>query len=251
MCRNEEIYMQVLIADADTQSVEYLRGMLKEITDSEILCFGKISEALLDIEENHVDPDVCFIDLALDESAKAGPAEPENAVGIAFAQKLKKMFPAVQIIFTSEHDTLYPQVYEAEHIWLLKKPVDSVLLRKAWERALQCIDRWESRYFTYRFAKTTYQIPLKEILYFEKDRRRILIHTAGSSGNDEDTVYFYGTMEELMPRIDDHFIRCHNSYTVNLSYVNVWTKTAFNIGKHKIPISRKYAKAAKAAFFST
>ena len=241
--------MQVLIVDADTRSMDRLRGMLKEITDTEILCFGRRAEALLDVEEGHLDPEVCFIDLASGESAKAGPSATESTDGISFAQKLKEMLPAVQIIFTSEHDTFYPQVYEAEHIWLLKKPVDSMLLRKAWSRAMQCIDRRESRYFTYCFAKHTYQIPLKEILYFEKDRRRIIIHTTESPGESEGTVYFYGTMDELMPRLDGHFLRCHNSYVVNLSYVNVWNKTVFNIGKHKIPISRKYAKVAKAAFF--
>lgn len=243
--------MQVLIVDADTRSADFLRGMLKEITDTEILCFGRRAEALLDVEEGHLDPVVCFVDLSQEESAKAGLAAQENIDGISFAQKLKVKLPAVQIIFTSENDTFYPQVYEAEHVWLLQKPVDSMLLRKAWFRATQCIGRWESRYFSYRFAKHTYQIPLKEILYFEKDRRRIIIHTTESSGKSEDTVYFYGTMDDLMPRLDGHFLRCHNSYVVNLNYVNVWNKTAFNIGKHKIPISRKYATAAKAAFFNT
>ena len=225
--------MQILIVDSDAQEADHLRSRLNEITDSSIRSLRKTSEALFEVEEKDLHPQVCFIDLNEKEPA-----------GIAFAQQLQELCPGLQVIFMSESDGFYPDVYEADHVWLLHKPIDGLLLRKAWERAMQRLDRWESRMFTYQFAKTTHRIPLQEILYFEKDRRKVIIRIKGP-GEDPS---FYGTMDDVMPQLDHHFLRCHNSYVVSLPSVDTWTKTSFSIGRHKIPISRKYAKAAKAAF---
>ena len=225
--------MQILIVDSDVQEADHLRGRLNEITDSSIWSLRKTSEALFEVEETDLHPQVCFIDL--------NEKEPD---GIALAQQLQELCPGLQVIFMSESDGFYPDVYEADHVWFLHKPIDGRLLRKAWERAMQRLDRWESRMFSYQLAKTTYRIPLQEILYFEKDRRKVIIRTKGP----EEDPCFYGTMDEVMPQLDHHFLRCHNSYVVSLSSVDTWTKTSFSIGRHKIPISRKYAKAAKAAF---
>ncbi|MBQ9015100.1 MAG: response regulator transcription factor [Firmicutes bacterium] len=235
--------MQVLIVDSDAQAAELLRGKLREITDESILCLGKASKVLFEVEENGLRPQVCLIDLKPDETEASEP-DPEEPDGIALAQRLQELSPGLQVIFTSEYDTFYPAVYEAEHVWLLRKPVESRLLRMAWDRAIQRLDRWESRMFCYRFAKKTYRIPLREILYFEKDRRKVIIRTKGP----EEDPCFYGTMDEVMSQLDHHFLRCHNSYIVDLTSVDTWTKTSFSIGRHKIPISRQYAKAAKAAF---
>ena len=72
----------------------------------------------------------------------------------------------------------------------------------------------------------------------------MIVHTKGS----EEGPYFYGTMSDVMSQLDDHFIRCHNSYIVNLQYISVLSKKTLTIEKHKIPISRQYTKAVKTAF---
>ena len=227
--------MQVLVVDSNAREADHLRGRLSEITDSSILCLDKGSEALFELEEKDLHPQVCFIDL------KPGQ---EEADGVGLALDLQERYPDLQVIFTSDSDEFYLAAYEADHVWFLRRPIDSALLRKAWARALQRLDIRERRMFSYRFAKTTYRIPLSEILYFEKDRRKVIIRTKGP----EEDPYFYGSMDEVMAQLDSHFLRCHNSYAVSLPSVDTWTKTSFSIGRHKIPISRKYAKAARAAF---
>ncbi|MBQ9059893.1 MAG: response regulator transcription factor [Firmicutes bacterium] len=237
--------MQVLVVDSDAQAANQLCGRLSEITDSSIVCFRNSSEALFELQEKGLCPQVCFIDLKPEErnASRPGREEPD---GIGLARQLQESCPELQVIFTSGSDELYLEAYEADHVWFLRKPIDGMLLRKAWDRALQRLDLRESRMFSYQFARTTYRIPLDEILYFEKDRRRVFIRT-NRPGEDP---YFYGTMEEVMSQLDHHFLRCHNSYVVSLPSVDTWTKTSFGIGRHKIPISRKYAKAARTAFLN-
>lgn len=66
--------------------------------------------------------------------------------------------------------------------------------------------------------------------------------------DSEEAPYFYGTMDDVMSRLDNHFIRCHNSYIVNLKYVSVLSRTTLTIEQRKIPVSRQYSKAVRKAF---
>ena len=52
-------------------------------------------------------------------------------------------------------------------------------------------------------------VPIKEIVYLEKDLRRILVHT-------EDKVYVLcGRFDDIMPYLDVRFRRAHRSYILN------------------------------------
>ena len=70
--------------------------------------------------------------------------------------------------------------------------------------------------FEFKSSRTVYRIPLKDILYFEGDNRRVKIVTAGH------TYHCYSTLENLFSKINMEqagFIRLHKSYAVNLRYV--------------------------------
>ena len=253
--------MQVLIIDGDSGSAEALRKQLNEIieTEYEIQRVGSGARALAAVEENVLHPDVIFIDLKAKSSAQGSVAgaAPQSAAssgstgtecaspdGIRTAGLLLEKFPGAQIVFTSDSDDYYLAAYEVEHAWFLRKPIDPCLLRRAWERALQRMGCWERNCFACEFNRTVYRIPYSEILFFENNSRKITIHTADGKGE----YPFYGVMSEVMTSLGPHFIRCHNSYIVNIDKVDTWTRTAFTIAGHKIPISRRYADAARDAF---
>ena len=52
-------------------------------------------------------------------------------------------------------------------------------------------------------------VPIREIIYLEKDLRRIRVHT--ESGD----YVFYARFDEIMPYLDVRFRRCHRSYIIN------------------------------------
>lgn len=251
--------MQVLIIDTDSDSAESLRKQLNDIigNEHEIQRAGSGARALAVVEEAVLHPDVIFVDLKANSSAQGSAAgtalkdasrnTSQNAAlteGIRTAGLLLEKFPGAQIVFTSDSETFYPDVYEVEHAWLLRRPIDPKLLRKAWDRAMQRMGRWERVCFACEFNRTVYRIPYSEILFFENNSRKITMYTTDRKGE----YPFYGVMSEVMPRLDSHFIRCHNSYIVNIDKVDTWTRTAFTIAGHKIPISRRYADEARDAF---
>ncbi len=58
-----------------------------------------------------------------------------------------------------------------------------------------------------------YALPIDDILYMEKELRKIKLHTAYT------TVEFYGKFDELMPFLDERFLFCHRSYIINMDKI--------------------------------
>lgn len=58
-------------------------------------------------------------------------------------------------------------------------------------------------------------IPLEEIIYMEKDLRRIIIH------KEDESVGFYGQFKDVVPYLDDRFLFCHRSYIINMDEIVV------------------------------
>ena len=70
-----------------------------------------------------------------------------------------------------------------------------------------------NRFFIFRIRRAIYSIPLSEIIYMEKKRRQVLLHTS------EEEHLFYATCDEVTAQLDDRFLRCHRSYVINLAHV--------------------------------
>lgn len=225
--------MNILIVEDNTEQAKYLEQMIREIRQEDFVITHYTSgpEALLDIEDGRVSADILFMDIELG-----------NFNGIEIAGQIQKQLPAAQIIFATGYDDYYLEVYEVDHVFLLRKPVDPTLLRKALEKA---ISRLESRetYFSYDLNKKTCYVPFREITYFEIIRRKIILHT-----DQGETAGFYETMESLEARLPENFIRCHTSFIINLDKVTSFRAGTVQIGGQEIVISRKYRQAVKKRF---
>lgn len=83
-------------------------------------------------------------------------------------------------------------------------------------------------YIMKKFAVKTknriYVIEFENVVFFEKELRKIIIHT--KAGNIE----FYGSFTELIQHLDDRFLFCHRSYIINMDEIIV-------MGEGKIYVS--------------
>lgn len=59
-----------------------------------------------------------------------------------------------------------------------------------------------------------YQVPWKEILYFESDRRKLILRTARQE------FEFYTAVKEMESVMPDYFVRVHKSFLVNLRKIS-------------------------------
>lgn len=231
---------KICICDDDKSTLtkikeELFRVIRKEYSDEDFQVITYTTGTMLtgDVEDGYC-PDIILMDIKL-----------ADGNGIEYAKKILEFNPSCQLIFISGYDDFYLDVYEVDHIYFLRKPVTTEKLSGAIERAMKKAEKIVEKVFSFTYNSKVTILPLNNIRYFEKDRRKINIYTV-----DETSYEYYGKMEDLLEKLDDEFfIRCHNSYVVNLNKIRGMLKENFLLGADiKIPISRNYSKEAKEKF---
>jgi DNA-binding LytR/AlgR family response regulator len=64
-----------------------------------------------------------------------------------------------------------------------------------------------------RNKEGTFQITLDEIIFMEKNLRKIIIHTKHRD------IEFYGKYSDILHYVDDRFLCCHRSYMFNMDEI--------------------------------
>ena len=65
-----------------------------------------------------------------------------------------------------------------------------------------------------KVRQTTFAVRLDDIIYMEKDRRKITVHVV-----EGDDICFYGRYESVMPLLDSRFVHPHQSYVINMQWI--------------------------------
>ncbi len=63
-----------------------------------------------------------------------------------------------------------------------------------------------------------YFIPLNDIIYLEKDLRKIIVHTRKGD------ISFYGRFCDIMPFLDSRFVCCHKSFVLNMAEIHLLSR---------------------------
>lgn len=89
--------------------------------------------------------------------------------------------------------------------------------------------------------QATYALPLDDIMYMEKDLRKIRVYS-----NDE-TIEFYGKFPDIIPFLDTRFMFCHRSYVINMDKIVIMSyNRIFLENNEHIYLGRNtYGKARK------
>jgi len=155
--------------------------------------------------------------------------------GIDLSNEILELYPCAQIIFISGYDRYYPKVYDVDHIYFIKKPISEIDLHLALDKAKAKLKTTKREVFYIKTKKGYTCLCLNTIFYFEKDRRKIVAITSDGKYS------FFGKFEDIMDKLNDRFVRCHNSYVVNLNSAKNMAINHFDmVNGVKIPISKTY-----------
>lgn len=216
----------ILIVDDMQNACDELYELLKNVVDSEDIIERRtnIQEALIDIELGKFKPDVVFTEIKLKE-----------VNGIRMAEEVLGYLLSCQIVFISGYDDYYLDVYDVEHAFFIRKPFEPEKVKKAWDRVVSRIGQEEMRYFSYRKNGTDYRVPVRDILYFEMQARKVVLHMM----DDEDA--FYGTADEILDRTPENIVRCHKGYIVNVNkFRELSAREIVMENDDRLPIGRIY-----------
>lgn len=148
--------------------------------------------------------DLIFLDIEL-----------PNVNGIDIGKYVREMLKneMVQIAYISAKAEYAIELFDFRPINFLIKPLDVKKVTKVIDK--YCIINGQNNYvFNYMKKKQYYKVPMSEIRYFERNNRKVTIHT--KNGIDE----FYDSMEQVYARVKGNdFLFIHKSIIVNYRFI--------------------------------
>lgn len=201
----------------------------------EITTYTDGESLLEDWSEHKILFDILFLDIYM-----------PGLNGIETAGKIRAAMKDVKIIFISSSNEHYPEAYDVFAFNYILKPLNTEKLNRVLDQALATINKERRQQISFRYKAKTYRIFCRDILYMESRDKIICFHMT-----DKTTLQCYAKLNEILIQLpEEFFIRCHQSFAVNVLHVTEMADNHFRIGSTVISISKKYQKASKDKYFA-
>lgn len=234
----------IYICDDDVQILEYLKKTINKTIlineyDMQVAFAASTPEQLLAVKATKDVRSIYFLDIDLKN---------KRYNGLTLAKELRKVDPRGYIIFVTTHGELMPETfrYRVEAInYIVKDDID--ILKEQISETLCEINNLVTseqkdyeNYYTIKAVDTIYQIPIKEILYFETCApHRLTLYSISSN------IEFRGDLSQIEQELHENFLRVHQSFLVNKDVIKSVDRKN-NILKlsdgSELPISRRRKK---------
>lgn len=227
--------IDVAIYDSKIESAKKIEKLLLKLYRQEIQLFTcesifALENYVLDTRNGNVD--ILFVSLSASEK------DTISRVGA-----MQKEFPNIQVTFLAEDITQAVHIFEADPAYFIKKPINEKYLQEAMNRMLSRLYKIRKRVLLFESPKGIFIIPRDEILYIESNRKEITFVLTMSRREKG-----IGRLDELMEKLGEGFVRCHQSYIVNVDKITcVSTKEITLFNEKRVPISRHRHKEARQA----
>lgn len=225
---------RLAICDDDTLHMQNTLRCARETpeaADCDIRTFSAPGELMDAVTGGGYRPHIALLDICMPDSS-----------GIELAQRLHEKLPRCQVIFVSSFLDYATSVYDVEHVYFILKSQMAQRLGPALRRAMDALGAVRADLLLERDG-ASYRVPVSEVLYAERVLRKTRVVTT------QGDFMTQRTPAQLLEE-SRGFIRCHQSYWVNLSRVRCIRDGAFVMESGGcIPISRTYQHPAREAFF--
>lgn len=200
----------------------------------EVRIYSDAAELLADVEKNNLSYDLYLLDIYMDSKEPGSGGNPMD--GIELAKKLRMRDDDVSICFVSTSDGFYREAYNLYAIQYLIKPVDKEELERLIEKVGKRRVLHKEKRLSVKSRGKTGSIPYNKILYISSRE-----HTISVCCTDGAVWEYKGKLDELAVRVcGDIFMRCHQSFLVNMYHVDNLSGNELMISGHRIPVSRRY-----------
>jgi DNA-binding LytR/AlgR family response regulator len=219
----------VVICDDEQPFVNKMKDYLKRYsleTEQEIRT-REFADGQALINAYHTDFRIIFMDIKM-----------PKLDGIETAKKIRAMDSNVIIIFITSLIKHVFAGYNVNAANYLIKPLDYRRFRLEMDKAVARAATIKEGYISVKNDDGFFKIYLTSLKYIETYERKTMIHTT------KDNIISYKKMQEHEKDLVDYpFVRCHNSYIVNLEYIDkiVGYEITLMSGE-TIPISKQKKK---------
>ena len=199
--------MKVVIAEDDNLTRNVLVGLIQSFPSYQIVGEAKNGEELIKkvIKEK---PDIVLTDIIM-----------PTLNGMDAVKTCKKFQPNLHVIFITGREEFAIEAFTVSAIDYILKPVEQIRLYKALEIARDYIESSNNRNnnrrkIAVKEKNTQYFIPIKDILFIEKESRKTIIHTISQTFESSETL------SEIEVKLNANFYQSHRSNIININHVS-------------------------------
>lgn len=218
--------MKLAIVDDNNEYIKIIKNKLNqlELTNLDIITYTNSQKYKQDLIKKHINFDIVIMDIEIDEIN-----------GIDLAIETNHILPYCQIIYLTSYMQYVSDVYETNHTYYINKKDFDKYFSLAINKATIIINKIKSEVLTVSWNKVKYEIKQNRITYIERQKKVSFIYTK------ENYTKTSSPIDKLLLLLNQDFIRCHESYLINMNYISIINKTNIVLTTNQnIPLSRKY-----------
>lgn len=225
--------IKIAVCDDNLDIANFIKKTIQHINKENFSCdvYQSGKELIRNLQTVQFPYNVYFMDIQMPRQS-----------GIETAAMIRSSDRDALIIFITDYNEYVFDVFEVLPFRFLQKPVSAETLTRTIKDAAAQIHLYGQIFF-FRIGRETYQMPCREIIYFESAGRKVTLRTKRQS------YEFYDKISNIAVRIDNGiFCRIHTSYLINLEFVRSIKHTEIFLEDGTIlPISKKYHNAVRQA----
>ena len=165
----------------------------------------------------------------------------EDTMGNQIAHKLRAMGYQGEIVFLTASSDFAIEGYDVDASGYLLKPLDYGKLEMVMDRITRNI---APSTYQIRHRTTVTKLAYHEILYIESNNSKCILHT--ESGESYTVYKTLNTIEKELG--DRRFLRCHQSFLVNMDHIKQIGKQFLLSNGDYVPIRQRGVKAVRQAY---
>lgn len=196
--------------------------------------YSRGENLLDDYDDGSVDFDMIFMDIFMD-----------GILGIEAARGVRRFAPRVPIVFLTETPDYALESYDVRAYSYLVKPLEEGKLTGLLNDFLK--EEYEGRQETLLLKKgsRSCRIAYREIEYIESRRNVLLVHL-----EDGEEHRVYAKLDDVEQELEGRgFLRCHQSFIVNMARVRTAEDDFLMMSGKHIPIRQRGSRAIRDRYF--
>lgn len=173
-----------------------------------------------------------------------------NEDGIKIAEDLRAKGYENIILFLTDDKSKVFESFEAEPLYyILNEEIDGKKFEKAIIKADAKIQEKRQEMLSFFCAGETCNVNLRNIYYFESDRRLLTVHYS-IDGTKEYQFTFYSPMAKMEELLSSKgFVRTHRGFLVSLNKIELLTSSELRlINGENLPVGMVYYKKLREEF---
>ena len=165
--------------------------------------------------------------------------------GMDTARKVREFDNNVEIIFITGIWEYVQEGYEVRAYRYLIKPIDFDNFKKQFDQCIKEVVKTNKDEILAVYKGETNKIEVNSIIYIETEGRNTIIHTIDNSYKSNIGI---NKLEKEL--VEKSFVRCHNSFIVNLQHVTKISQNSVSLNEYEVLVSRHKMKELKIRFTS-